>query len=245
VPAGDVQLKAQTMNRALFPDRLIRRARSRIREPLPVGEENDARRGSPIRSCLGRFGRAGLVATVLLAGSAARGADEPPRAALDEARKVSNELVTSVRSELLKAIEASGPLRAIVVCKYTVPEIASALSRRHGARITRVSLTPRNPALGWGDAWEQKVLIDFDERVARGEKAEGLEHAELVVEPAGRFLRYMKALPMQPVCLSCHGAAEQLSESIRTQLAHDYPHDRATGLQLGKVRGAVTYKKPL
>jgi Protein of unknown function (DUF3365) len=227
VPAGDVQLKAQTMNRALFPDRLIRRARSRIREPLPVGEENDARRGSPIRSCLGRFGRAGLVATVLLAGSAARGADEPPRAALDEARKVSNELVTSVRSELLKAIEASGPLRAIVVCKYTVPEIASALSRRHGARITRVSLTPRNPALGWGDAWEQKVLIDFDERVAR------------------RFLRYMKALPMQPVCLSCHGAAEQLSESIRTQLAHDYPHDRATGLQLGKVRGAVTYKKPL
>ncbi|MCK7534381.1 MAG: hypothetical protein MZV63_26870 [Marinilabiliales bacterium] len=34
--------------------------------------------------------------------------------------------MTSVRGELLKAIEASGPLRAIVVCKYTVPEIASA-----------------------------------------------------------------------------------------------------------------------
>lgn len=178
-------------------------------------------------------------------GSAGAAGEEPPRAALDDARKASAELVNSVRSELLKAIEASGPLRAIVVCKYTVPEIASAVSRKYGARVTRVSLTPRNPSLGWGDAWEQKVLMDFDEKVARGEKADGLEHFEVTTEPSGRFLRYMKVLPMQPVCMHCHGPVEQMTESIRSQLAHDYPHDQATGLTLGKVRGAVTYKKPL
>ena len=140
--------------------------------------------------------------------------------------------MTSVRSELLKAIEASGPLRAIVVCKYTVPEIASAVSRKYGARVTRVSLTPRNPALGWGDAWEQQVLMDFDKRVAKG-------------EPAGKFLRYMRALPMQQACMHCHGPIEQVTESVRAQLVHDYPHDQATGLTLGRVRGAVTFKKPL
>ena len=172
-------------------------------------------------------------------------AQEPPRPALDEARKASAELVTSVRSELLKAIEASGPLRAIVVCKYTVPEISSSISRRYGARVTRVSLAPRNPAMGWGDAWEQKVLMAFEERVARGEAAEGMDHAELTTEPSGRFVRYMRALPMLPACLHCHGAAEQISEPIRNQLAHDYPHDKAVGTALGKVRGAVTYKKPL
>lgn len=187
---------------------------------------------------------AGVLAALLLTTAAARG-DEIPRPALDEARKAATELVTGVRSELLKAIDASGPLRAIVVCKYTVPEIASAVSRKYGARVTRVTLTPRNPSLGWGDAWEQKVLMDFDERVARGEKAEGLEHADVVAEPSGRFLRYMKALPMQAACLHCHGPAEQVSEPIREQLAHDYPHDRATGLALGRVRGAVTFKKPL
>lgn len=181
----------------------------------------------------------------LLLASAAAGGDEIPRPALDEARKAATELVTGVRSELMKAIEVSGPLRAIVVCKYTVPEIASAVSRKYGARVTRVSLTPRNPSLGWGDAWEQKVLMDFDERVARGEKAEALEHAEVVAEPSGRFLRYMKALPMQAPCMHCHGPTEQMSEPIREQLAHDYPHDRATGLALGRVRGAVTFKKPL
>ncbi len=172
-------------------------------------------------------------------------ADDAPRAALEEARKASGELVAGVRGELLKAIEASGPLRAIVVCKYSVPEIASSISRRYGARVTRVSLTPRNPALGWGDAWEQRVLMQFDERVARGEKAEGMEHHEVVSEPSGRFLRYMRVLPMQPACMHCHGPADQISEPIRQQLAHEYPHDRAVGLTVGKVRGAVTYKKPL
>lgn len=188
-------------------------------------------------------------ATVLaaLAGPvAAAGHDEAARqAALEEARKASTELVTSVRGELLKAIEASGPLRAIVVCKYTVPEIASAVSRKYGARVTRVSLTPRNPSLGWGDAWEQKVLLGFDERVGKGEKADGMEHHEVVQEPAGRFMRYMRVLPMQPACLHCHGPADQISESIRSQLGHDYPFDRAIGVALGKVRGAVTYKKPI
>ncbi len=184
-------------------------------------------------------------AALLLAAGALANPEEAPRAALDDARKAATELVTSVRGELLKAIEASGPLRAIVVCKYTVPEIASAVSRKYGARVTRVSLSPRNPALGWGDAWEQKTLMLFDERVAKGDKADGMEHWEVVQEPAGRFLRYMRVLPMQPACMHCHGPADQISESIRAQLGHDYPHDKATGIALGKVRGAVTYKKPL
>jgi len=181
----------------------------------------------------------------LLLAAAAAVAEEPPKATVDEARKAATELVSNVRSELLKAIEASGPLRAIVVCNYTTPEIASAISRKYGARVTRVSLAPRNPALGWGDAWEQKVLMGFDERVAKGEKAEGLEHFEVVNEPSGRFLRYMRALPQLPVCMNCHGPAEQITESIREQLQHDYPFDKATGVALGKVRGAVTFKKPL
>lgn len=169
---------------------------------------------------------------------------EMPRAALDEARQAASELQAGMRGELLKAIEASGPLRAIVVCKYATPEIASAVSRKYGARVTRVSLKPRNPALGWGDAWEQKVLMAFDERVARGEKADGMEHAELVSEPSGRFVRYMRVLPMAPACMHCHGPSDQLSDAVRQQLAHDYPHDQATGLKLGQVRGAISYKKP-
>lgn len=182
---------------------------------------------------------------VLAWAPAAASPEDPPRAALDDARKAATELVTSVRGELVKAIEASGPLRAIAVCKYVVPEIASSVSRKYGARVMRVTLTPRNPALGGADPWEQRALMSFDERVARGEKADGMEQFEVVNEPAGKFMRYARALPVQPVCMACHGTADQLSESIRHQLGHDYPHDRALGSTVGKVRGAVSYKKPL
>lgn len=185
------------------------------------------------------------VAAWLVMSLGAAQANEVPRAGLEEARKVAAELVSGVASELVKAIEASGPLRAIVVCKYTVPEIASAMSRKHGARVTRVSLTPRNPSLAWPDVWEQKTLLSFEQRLAQGERVDALEFAEVTTEPTGKFLRYMKALPMQPVCVHCHGTPDQISESIRNELAHDYPHDKGVGVLVGKIRGAVTFKKPL
>jgi len=187
------------------------------------------------------------IAVIVGAGAvpAAASEGEEHKAALEEARKVADGLVSQVRGELTRALESSGPLRAVVVCKYSMPEIASNLSRRLGWKVSRVSLKPRNPALGMPDAWEQRVLQQFEQQVARGEKAGLLEHAEVTTEPAGRFFRYLRALPMGPLCLSCHGPVEGLSEAIRAQLAIEYPQDRAVGFRSGQVRGAVTIKRPL
>ena len=163
----------------------------------------------------------------------------------EESRKVADALVTQVRGELTRALESSGPLRAVVVCKYSMPEISSNLSRKHGWRISRVSLKARNPALGMPDTWEQRVLQHFDQQVSRGEKAGALEHGEVVSEPAGKYFRYMRALVMGPLCQACHGTPDQISEAIRAQLALEYPSDTAIGYRLGQVRGAVTIKRPL
>jgi hypothetical protein len=163
----------------------------------------------------------------------------------EETRKVAGDLVAQVRGELTKELEFSGPLRAVVVCKYTVPEISSNISRRTGWRVTRVSLRPRNPALGTADAWEQRVLLDFDRRAERGEKPESIEFGEVVSEPAGRFYRYMKALPMTPLCASCHGPADRLTGTVKALIESEYPHDRAMGYSAGQIRGAVTVKRPL
>lgn len=173
------------------------------------------------------------------------GAEEPLKKMADESRTIANQLLEQVRGELRREIDASGPLRGVIVCKYSVPEIASSVSRKYGMRVTRVSLRPRNPSLGFPDAWEQKVLADFDQRVAKGEKADGLEYAEIVSEPAGKFFRYVKAIPVLPICLTCHGPSESLSEAMKAQLGSEYPHDRATGYAVGQVRGAVTVKRPL
>lgn len=162
-----------------------------------------------------------------------------------DARITASQLIQKLGGALKQEMAAGGPERAIAVCRDIAPGLAGELSRSSGARVSRVSLKTRNPLLGLPDSWEQRVLQDFDTRAASGEKPETLEHAEIVEEPEGRFFRYMKALPVQPLCLGCHGGDESVSGPVRAKLAVEYPHDRAFGYTLGQIRGAVTIKQRL
>lgn len=164
---------------------------------------------------------------------------------VNEARKVSARLLQNVRAEVSAELERTGPIRAITVCKFSAPELTSALSRQTGMRITRVSLRPRNPSLGEADAWEQKYLLDFEKRLAKGEKAADFEAWQVVSEPAGRYFRYLKAIPMGQPCLACHGPVASIPEGVKAVLASDYPRDQAVNFEIGQVRGAVSVKKRL
>lgn len=160
-----------------------------------------------------------------------------------DARATASQLIQKLGGALKQEMAAGGPERAISVCRDIAPGLAGDLSRSSGARVARVSLKTRNPLLGLPDAWEQQVLMDFDRRAASGEKPETLEYSEVVEEPQGRYFRYMKALPVQPMCLSCHGGSEAVADEVRAKLAVEYPHDRALGYTLGQIRGAVTIKQ--
>ncbi len=162
-----------------------------------------------------------------------------------EARALASQMIQQLGAALKKELAANGPVGAVSVCRDVAPALAGDLSRKSGGRVARVSLKTRNPLLGDPDVWEQRVLAEFDRRAAAGEKAESLEYSETIDEPLGRYFRYMKALPVQPLCLTCHGAAENIPEDVKARLAIEYPHDRATGYALGQVRGAVTIKQPL
>ncbi len=162
-----------------------------------------------------------------------------------QARDVAGQLVSQLGAALKAELGTGGPESAIGVCKQTAPDLAGRLSREHGMRVARVSLKVRNPLLGEPDAWEQEALAAFDRAAASGEKPATLEKAEIVDEPQGRYLRYIKAIPVQPLCLSCHGAAEAIPAGVRDRLAADYPHDRAIGYRVGEIRGGVTIKQRL
>ena len=184
------------------------------------------------------------VVALAMAGSAAASSEEELRNRyLDEARKSASQVMNQLRAELTKEMERSGPIRSITVCKYSAPETTSNISRQTGMRVTRVTLRPRNRALGEADAWEQQILLDFEKRLAKGEKIEALEAADVVTEPTGRFFRYMKAIPMGQPCMACHGPVAAMSEGVKAQLAAEYPHDRAVNYELGQVRGGVSVKK--
>lgn len=169
---------------------------------------------------------------------AAHAADD---AMLGEARKVATTLPPKLLASLQEEIKKSGPEGAIPVCKDMAPKMAAEISQQTGWKIKRVSLKVRNEARAIPDEWEKTALEDFDKRAAAGESPAQLEKGEKI----GNEYRYVKALPVQPLCLQCHGPADQLSPAVKSVLGKLYPNDQATGYSVGQIRGAISVRKPL
>ncbi len=163
----------------------------------------------------------------------------------EESRAMIGPFMQQLMAENKKAVMKGGPDSAIKVCKEIAPKLAGDISRQQGIKLTRVSLKVRNPMLGTPDAWEQKALKKMEKQLAKGAKPETLEVAEVVKEPNGKYLRYMKGIVLQPGCVACHGSASEISPAVQAKLAEDYPHDKATGYKPGQLRGGVSIKRPL
>lgn len=182
-----------------------------------------------------------LMAVALITPFVATLANADDDTMLGEARKVATKLPPKLLAALKQEISKSGPEGAILVCKDMAPKMAGEISRQTGWKIKRVSLKARNDARAIPDAWEKAALEDFDKRAAAGEPPVQLEKGEKVENE----FRYVKALPVQPLCLSCHGPVDQLTPAVKSALAQHYPNDLATGYSVGQIRGAISVRRPL
>lgn len=190
-----------------------------------------------------------LVAALILPGMlpvASAGSEKDEiQGRVEKAKAVTASFLKQLGMTMKREMKAGGPEAAMKVCREVAPSIANERSLATGWKVTRVGTRVRNPLLGMPDAWEQKVLQEFKKRAARGEKYKTMSYYEVVEEPAGKSLRFMKAIGVAPQCLLCHGSDDQLPDQVRTGLDKLYPHDRATGYKAGDLRGAVSIKQPL
>lgn len=191
-------------------------------------------------SILVRIVVAASVGAVLTPITPCAAADDAPQAAA--MRAAVKEFEQTLGGALKKELAEHGPEAAISVCRDLAPRVSSELSRKHGWRIARVSARVRNPLIGTPDAYEQGVLREFERRVETGEAAATLESLATVDEPAGRYLRYMRGIGVQPLCSTCHGAPEAIPDAVKAALDSAYPHDAARGYAVGQLRGAFTVK---
>jgi hypothetical protein len=162
-----------------------------------------------------------------------------------EAREVANAFMVGLGTALKNEMAKGGAAGAIKACSELAPEIASKLSREHGWQVTRVGTRVRNTMIGMPDVWEQQVLIQFAKRANKGESFKDMIYSEVVTEPNGRYFRFMKAIGVKPLCLTCHGSVEQIPPAVKTVLRKHYPSDRATDYRVGDLRGAISIKQPL
>ena len=157
-------------------------------------------------------------------------------------RAAAKALGGELKGVLQASMKANGPVKSLSVCRETAPAIASKVSASKELEVGRTSLKYRN-ANNKPDAWETKVLENFEQRKANGEAADKLEFSEVTEHNGNKVFRYMKAIPTGDVCLQCHGSS--IAEPIKAELDKLYPGDKARGFKKGDIRGAFTVMQPV
>lgn len=162
--------------------------------------------------------------------------DDTPPDWVPEARQQSGQLGQQLVATLTDALSEEGPAGGIRVCRVEAPKIAARVS---GSRfeVARTALRVRNPDNA-PDGWEASVLRRFKARMDEGADPAGLEAWEVETVDGNRVGRYMKAIPMGPQCVVCHG--ENITPELAETIDKLYPHDEATGFAPGELRGAFT-----
>lgn len=175
----------------------------------------------------------GVLAAGWACAAGAAGADD----LLERSRTIADVFQQQLGRQLESAMAAGGPVAAIEVCAEVVPEIAAKASRESGAVVGRTALRVRNPDNA-PDADARQVLQAFAERLESGDPLP-IEH--FGAAPGGGE-RYLRAIVLQPLCATCHGAA--LAPAVSAAVAARYPEDRATGFAVGELRGAFIIDWP-
>ena len=140
-----------------------------------------------------------------------------------------------LKTELKQAMMSGGPVKGIAACNVSAPKLTEQASAS-GWKVARTSLKWRNEN-NKPDAWEQKQLTEFDRKLAAGVSPKTL----WAVHEDEKEIRVMKAITTQEVCLACHG--QTLMPDVSKKLNELYVNDRATGYNVGEIRGAFSLTK--
>jgi len=160
----------------------------------------------------------------------------------EQMRSTAADFMGELKGILINEIQTNGVVSALSVCSDTAQVLTNEFGLERGVYIKRVSLKNRNEN-NFPDDFEQKVLNTFSEILENNKLDEKTEHAELIEEGEFTYLRYMKPILVQAICLNCHGAVGCIWEEASKLIEERYPNDKARKYDLDELRGAVSIKK--
>jgi hypothetical protein len=142
-----------------------------------------------------------------------------------KAQTIIKRFAKDLKTKLVSAMQAKGPIHALEVCHLQANPIAKKHAQDSDWNIRRTSIKVRNPNNA-PDAWENIANI---------------EYAETQMLNNQSTFRYIKVIPTSGVCLTCHGV--NLDNALAEKIQQLYPNDQATKFNLGDIRGAFSLLK--
>lgn len=162
-----------------------------------------------------------------------------------EALKSARQTTDAMLKEYKKSLLQKGSIEnALTRCIGIGGDIAKDYSLRTGYVVKRTSLGYRNPDNKPTDT-EERILKRFSKLNQEGKIKKGHESHSIIEEGKVKYLLYMRPLVTGRLCINCHGKSSDISPDTSRLIKEAYPDDKATGFEVGDIRGAVTIKIPL
>lgn len=146
--------------------------------------------------------------------------------------EISGALIKNLGGRLKAALAGGDVLNAVQVCQSMAQPLTEHTSdEAAGATVSRISLKTRNPVNAPADSYDSDLLAKWDKQ--------DVIPASEIVQAADGTTRYYRPLPVQEVCVKCHGPTESLQPELVSLLDKLYPEDKARGYKPGDLRGAI------
>jgi hypothetical protein len=154
---------------------------------------------------------------------------------------ISKEAQAQLMASLQNAVAAEGTAGAVEFCNVQALPILEDLGRKYEVEIRRVSNRYRNPA-DQPQEDEKSLLEAYEYNAENGSKSD----PNIQKFDNGEMYLYTKAIVIPgDFCLSCHGkAGKDINDETLERLNKLYPEDKATGHQVGDLRGMWSIRIP-
>jgi hypothetical protein len=157
------------------------------------------------------------------------------------AEPAADELLRTLVAHLTEAMEEGGPVNAIEFCSEEAIPLTRTVQAGLGPgfELKRTSFRYRNPANAPDEA-EELALRYFEDAGLSGDPVP----SSYVQRVSAEEFRYYRPLYLGPVCVTCHGAREEIQPQVIEALDSRYPGDLAVGYAPGDFRGVVRISVP-
>lgn len=142
---------------------------------------------------------------------------------------------------LISTIQKEGVEAALSYCNVVAYPLMDSLSGIYNAQIKRASFDTRNPRDA-PDEFEAQLLEAYQYAVDNDKPLTD----DVQFTDNKEYVLYTRPIALNNgVCLNCHGrVGDQIQPNVAKKLAELYPNDKATGHELGDLRGMWSIKIP-
>jgi hypothetical protein len=166
-----------------------------------------------------------------------RAAEAPAemRPAIDRAQKAFADFRQRMDTRLNDEISRGGVIGALGVYRDEAAAITAGLGRTYSGRFGRTSdrlRDSRNAAPGWAAA----LVTSAGTRPTKD--------VTTWVVPIGTNVGVLAPLDTRDTCVLCHGPANAIPPDVAAKIRVTYPGDRATGYEVGQLRGWIWAELP-